>query len=165
MTEILLNETNLISRIFYIRNERVILDFDLAILYETETRILKQAVRRNIKRFPEDFMFELTQKEWNELITNCDMLLNRKFSPALPFAFTEMGVAMLSSVLKNEKAINGNISIMSTFVHLRQFASLNKEIFDRIGNLETRFDSLKDLVKSLLIQESKPKKKIGFLDK
>jgi hypothetical protein len=110
-------------------------------------------------------MFELTQKEWNELITNCDMLLNRKFSPALPFAFTEMGVAMLSSVLKNEKAINVNISIMRTFVHLRQFASLNKEIFDRIGNLETRFDSLKDLVKSLLIQESKPKKKIGFLDK
>jgi len=61
------------------------------VLYETETRILKQAVRRNIKRFPEDFMFELTQKEWNKLITNCDMLLNRKFSPALPFAFTEHG--------------------------------------------------------------------------
>ena len=91
MAEIFLNETNLISRIFYIRNEKVMLDFDLAALYETETRILKQAVRRNIKRFPEDFMFELTQSEWNELITNCDMLLNRKFSPALPFAFTEHG--------------------------------------------------------------------------
>ncbi len=83
------------------------LDFDLAKLYQVETRVLKQAVRRNMERFPNDFMFQLNKKEWNELITICDNLPeNIKFSPSMPFAFTEQGVAMLSSVLKSKKAIN-----------------------------------------------------------
>ncbi|MBM2814935.1 MAG: hypothetical protein HW421_1697 [Ignavibacteria bacterium] len=158
-----ISEENLLNRIYIIRGEKVMLDFDLASLYETETRILKQAVRRNMKRFPELFMFELSKPEWNELITNCDNLSSRKFSPALPFAFTEHGVAMLSSVLKSDKAIEISIAIISAFVHLRKVANLHKDLFERIENLETGFESLKDLVKTLLIQETKPKQRIGFI--
>ena len=88
------------NKIYQVRGERIMLDFDLAEMYGVETRALKQAVRRNLERFPEDFMFQLSKPEWQQLITNCDNLPeNIKFSPATPFAFTEQGVAMLSSVL------------------------------------------------------------------
>ena len=94
------------TKIHNIQGNKVILDFDLAELYEVETRVLKQAVRRNLKRFPEDFMFQLSKDEWKEVITICDNLPeNIKFSPATPFAFTEQGIAMLSSVLNSDKAI------------------------------------------------------------
>lgn len=90
------------QKIYDIRGQRVMLDFDLAGLYGTETRILKQSVKRNLDHFPKDFMFQLNKKEWNELITICDNLPgNIKFSPALPLAFTEHGVTMLASVLKS----------------------------------------------------------------
>lgn len=90
------------QKIYEIREDRVMLDFDLAILYGVETRALKQAVKRNPERFPMDFMFQLTKTEWRELITNCDKLPEFvKFSPSLPYAFSEQGVAMLSSVLKS----------------------------------------------------------------
>ena len=91
------------QRIYEVRQQKVMLDFDLAELYEVENRALKQAVKRNIDRFPNDFMVPLTKKEWQELITNCDNLPEGvKFSPATPFAFTEQGVSMLSSVLKQK---------------------------------------------------------------
>lgn len=94
------------SRIYEIRELKVMLDFDLANLYDTDTRTLKQFVKRNIDRFPEDFMFQLTKGEWKELITKRDNLPETaKFSPVTPFAFTEQGVAMLSSILKSKKAI------------------------------------------------------------
>ncbi|MDQ1267345.1 MAG: hypothetical protein QG635_2499 [Bacteroidota bacterium] len=167
MQEMTINNETLVSRIYFIRGEKVMLDFDLALLYETETRILKQAVRRNIKRFPPDFMFELTKLEWNELITNCDNLLQYKFSPALPFAFTEQGVAMLSSVLKSEKAIEVNIAIMRTFVQLRRLMGIHKELAERIDKLELKYDKhiheIFQLIQELIIQETKPKIRIGFL--
>ncbi|MHB1688470.1 MAG: ORF6N domain-containing protein [Ignavibacteriaceae bacterium] len=90
------------GKIYLIRKEKVMLDFDLAVLYNVETRVLKQAVRRNIDRFPEDFMFQITKNEWNKVITICDNLGNKKFSPTTPFVFTEQGVAMLSSVLNSK---------------------------------------------------------------
>jgi hypothetical protein len=92
----LIRSENIISQIYYIRGVKVMLDFHLASLYEVETRVLKQQVKRNIDRFPEDFMFQLSETEWKELITNCDNLGSVKFSPATPFAFAEQGVAMLS---------------------------------------------------------------------
>ncbi len=101
----LISYRDLISKIFYLRGKRVMLDFHLGALYEVETRALKQQVKRNIERFPDDFMFELTQSEWTELITNCDNLNSAKFSHSLPYAFTEQGVSMLSSVLRSKKAI------------------------------------------------------------
>ncbi len=91
------------------------LDFHLAMLYNVETRVLKQQVKRNIERFPDDFMFQLTVIEWKELITNCDNLGAMKFSPSFPYAFTEQGIAMLSGILRSSKAIKINISIMRAF--------------------------------------------------
>ena len=128
-------------KIYEIRNQKVMLDFDLSELYETETRALKQAVNRNIDRFPEDFMFQLTKKEWEEVITKCDNLPSTaKFSPSKPYAFTEQGVAMLSSVLRNKKAIEINISIMRAFVLIRQYTLSHEDLTLKLNELEFKFD-------------------------
>lgn len=123
------------KKIYEIRNCKIMLDFDLAELYETETKYVKRAVRQNLRRFPPDFMFELTQEEWENL--RC------KFSTSshggtryMPFAFTEQGVAMLSSVLKSDKAIDVNVSIMRAFVMLRQFSLSCKDLADKLARLE-----------------------------
>ena len=104
--------------IIQIRNKKVILDLDLAILYGVQTKRLNESVKRNIKRFPEDFMFQLTTSEKAEVVANCDHLKVLKFSHVLPYAFTEQGIAMLSSVLNSDKAIEVNIQIMRTFTKL-----------------------------------------------
>ncbi len=125
------------QKIYDIRGCRVMLDFDLASLYDVETRTLKQAVRRNLSRFPNDFMFQLKKDEWTELITICDKLPKSvKYSPALPMAFTEQGVAMLSSVLRSPIAIEINISIMRAFVLMREMALGYDELLKRIEQLE-----------------------------
>jgi ORF6N domain len=147
------------SKIYEIRQQQVLLDFDLSELYETETRALKQAVNRNIERFPEDFMFQLSKLEWQELITNCDNLPpTAKFSPSKPFAFTEQGVAMLSSVLKSKKAIEVNISIMRAFVLIRQYTLSHKDLTDKLNELEIKFDQqFSDVYKALTFLMEKDK--------
>lgn len=158
------------NKIFDIRGQRVILDYDLAAMYEVETRALKQAVKRNMSRFPEDFMFELTKSEWQEVITICDNLPQTvKFSPALPFAFTEQGVAMLSSVLRSQKAIEVNISIMRAFVALRQYAlgyaELNRKLEEFMIETNMQFSDIYQALTELASQkeeENKPRKRIGF---
>ena len=129
----------------------VMLDFDLSNMYNVETRALKQAVKRNIDRFPEDFMFQLTKTEWQELITICDKLPNNiKFSPALPFAFTEQGVAMLSSVLKSKKALQVNIAIMRAFVFLRQYALSHKDLTEKLHEMENKYNKrFKDIYEAI----------------
>jgi len=107
------------KRIYNIRGKKVILDSDLAYLYEVEAKQLNQAVKRNIKRFPDDFMFQLTKEEFIEVVTNCDHLQNLKYRPTLPYVFTEPGVAMLAAVLNSQKAIDVNIQIMRAFIQLR----------------------------------------------
>ncbi len=135
------------------------LDVDLAEMYQIETRVLKQAVRRNSDRFPKDFMFQLNKQEWDELITVCDNLPeNIKFSPITPFAFTEQGVAMLSSVLKSKIAIEINISIIRAFVLMRQFALSHKELSEKLIQLENKFDKkFNDIAEALnyLFQKDK----------
>ena len=161
------------NKIFEIRGQRVMLDYNLAELYEVETRALQQAVKRNIKRFPPDFMFELTKSEWQELITICDNLpQNLKFSPALPFAFTEQGVAMLSSVLRSPKAIEVNISIMRAFVVLRQYAlgyaELNRKLEEFMIETNMQFSDIYQALTELASQkeqENKPRRRIGFTAK
>ena len=142
------------------------LDFHLAELYEVETRVLKQAVRRNMERFPSDFMFELSKEEWQEVITNCDNLPSTmKFSPALPFAFTEQGVAMLSSVLKSKKAIAVNISIMRAFALLRQHLSDTKELKAKIEELEIEMNhKFADIYEALnfLLSPKSERKPMGY---
>jgi hypothetical protein len=139
MTDLSLFQT----KIYELRGVKVMLDFDLALLYEVETRSLKQSVRRNEYRFPDDFMFQLTKPEWQELITNCDKLPESiKFSPQTPFAFREQGVAMLSTVLKSKKAVETNIAIMRAFVEVRKAISLQSNLSEQImalkNNLEQR---------------------------
>ena len=127
--------------IFLIRGQKVISDRDLAELYEVTTKALNQAVKRNERRFPTDFMFRLTKGEKEELVTNCDRFQTLKHSSALPSAFTEQGVAMLSSVLNNERAIQVNIMIMRAFVRLRKMLSSHAELARKLEELEKKYDS------------------------
>jgi hypothetical protein len=129
------------NRIYEIRGYKVMLDFDLAELYDTETRILKQSVKRNMERFPDDFMFQLTKTEWQKLITICDNLPKSiKFSPSTPYAFTEQGVAMLSGILNSAKAIEINIAIMRAFVLLRNYALTHKDLTEKLKKMERKYN-------------------------
>ena len=157
----------IVQRIFFIRLQKVMFDFDLADMYGVETRVLKQAVRRNISHFPKDFMFQLTKKELHEVITNCDNLLQQKYSPVLPMVFTEQGVSMLSTVLKSKQALKVNISIMRAFVQMRQLLDGNKELSKKINELEKKYDHqfkiVFDAIKVLIHQKQQPRERIGFL--
>jgi len=126
------------SKIILLRDEKVIMDFHLSELYEVETRVLKQAVRRNIDRFPEDFMFELTDNEIDIMVSQNVIPSKQVLGGAKPFAFTETGVAMLSSVLKSKKAIEINIAIMRTFVMLRKMFYENREALNRIDDFDRK---------------------------
>lgn len=130
------------NKIYEIRGQRVMLDFDLAELYGTETRVLKQSVKRNIKRFPTDFMFELTKEEFYSLRSQFVTSNKRGGTRYMPFAFTEQGVAMLSSVLNNETAIEINISIMRAFVTVRQYLTSANGTIKEIEELKQRMKAL-----------------------
>lgn len=147
------------------------LDFDLAEMYNVQTKRLKEQVRRNIERFPNDFMFELTKTEWIELVAICDQLPeNLKHSTVTPFAFTQEGVAMLSGVLRSPTAIEVNISIMRAFVALRQYAlgyaELNQRLETFMVETNMQFNEIYQALTELASQkeeESKPRKRIGYL--
>ena len=169
-----MNDITLIqNKIYEIRGQRVMLDFDLAALYQVETRTLKQAVRRNIERFPEDFMLQLSSDEANYLI-NIGRSQNvippdYNFGVAMPMAFTEQGVAMLSSVLRSKVAIEVNISIMRAFVLMRQMAIGYEELSRRIEELEVstdaQFNELYQALTQLLSQskQQKERRPVGFV--
>lgn len=138
------------TRIQIIRGHKVMLDFNLAELYGTETRILKQAFRRNIERFPLDFMFKLTNSEIDQLVSQNVIPSKSYFGGSLPFAFTEQGVAMLASVLNSQKAIQVNISIVRAFVLLRQHLANYKDLKTRIQALENEMKiKFKDIHQAL----------------
>lgn len=130
------------SKIYEIRGQRVMLDFDLAELYQVETRTLKQAVRRNIERFPSDFMFEITESEYNYLknsMTSQIVISNKRGGRRyMPFAFTEQGVAMLSSVLRSETAIQVNIAIMRAFVAMRNYITTTTQITAELSEIRAK---------------------------
>ena len=136
----LLTIKNFTSWIFEFRGKKVMLDTDLAALYDTETKKLKQQVKRNINRFPDDFMFELTKEEKNQLMANNSRLMNLKFSSVNPLVFTEQGVAMLSSVLKSEKAVQINIGIMRAFSHYRTILLEKSELKQDIISLDKKLN-------------------------
>ena len=142
-----MNELQLIqSKIYEIRGQKVMLDFDLAEMYEVETRVLNQAVKRNIRRFPDDFMFQLTVSEWDTL--KSQFVISRwGGTRKLPFAFTEGGLAMLSGVLNSDIAIQVNINIMRAFVAIRQLIA-NPPV-DRVGELEKQMKELKDYMEEV----------------
>ena len=132
------------KKIYEIRGKQVMLDFDLALLYGVETKVLKQGVKRNIRRFPLDFMFELTQEEFNSLRSQIVTSNKRGGIRYMPFAFTEQGVAMLSSILKSETAIEINISIIRAFVAVRQFLSVANNNNKEIEDLKQRMKALEE---------------------
>lgn len=156
------------DKIFEIRGQKVMLDFDLALLYQIETRVLKQAVRRNRNRFPSDFMFELTEKEYDTLRSQMVILKKGRgqHSKYLPFAFTEHGIAMLSSVLNSEKAIEISISIIRAFVTFRQFSLTYNELKERITAIESQFPDIYKALNYLVDKEQSKndteRTKIGY---
>ena len=116
------------------------LDADLAALYGIPTKALKQAVKRNFDRFPPDFMFELTEKEKTEVVTNCDHLAKLKFSPYLPYAFTEHGALMLANVLNSPKAVQVSVQIVRTFIRLREILATHKDLARKLEEMEKKYD-------------------------
>ena len=170
------------NRIFTIRGQKVMIDRDLAELYEVPTHRLNEAVKRNKKRFPDDFMFKLTKDELNELIANCDRFQTLKHSPTTPNAFTEQGVSMLSSVLNSDRAISINIEIIRAFVRLRQYAliqnstsreieELRKMLMLHIENTDKKFSEYDETINQIirvlnnLIETPRQTKQIGFTTK
>jgi uncharacterized protein Yka (UPF0111/DUF47 family) len=156
------------NKIFEVRGYRVMLDFHLAELYNVKTKVLKQAVKRNIQRFPSDFMFELDKEEFHQLVTNCDQFPETlKHSSVSPMVFTEQGVAMLSTVLRSQTAIDVNISIMRAFVLMRQMVIGYDELLKRIEELEESTDAQFSEIYQALTQllskpDPKPRKPIGY---
>mgnify|MGYP003480368460 CR=1 FL=1 len=191
MTHIVLQPENLAQLVFLIRGEKVLLDADLAMLYGVETGALNRAVKRNIERFPADFLLQLTPEEWVNL--KCQIGISSSPAAAskaqkrgliqsqvvaagahggrraIPYAFTEQGVAMLSSVLRSQRAVEVNIAIMRTFVQLRRLMDSNRDLRLRIEAMETRYDEqfsqVFDAIKQLIAEDKTRKSKppIGFL--
>jgi hypothetical protein len=156
------------SLIYIIREERVMLDKDLADLYQVETKALVQAVQRNRKRFPPDFMFQLSFQEFTALRSQIVTSKGRGGRRTPPYAFTEHGVAMLSSVLRSERAMEINIEIIRAFVKLRQLVASNADLANRLNHLEQKYDSqfkvVFDAIRRLMSETTQvpPKRRIGF---
>jgi hypothetical protein len=154
-------------KILLIRGQKVMLDRDLAQLYDVETRALNQAVKRNIKRFPEDFMFQLKNSEAEQLVSQNVIPHKKYFGGSLPYAFTEQGVAMLSSVLNSERAVQVNIAIMRAFVKLREMIATNKGLARKLDALEKKYDAqfkvVFDAIRQLMTPQEPKRRRIGFL--
>lgn len=177
------------NRIYEIRGERVMLDFDLAALYEVQTKVMNQAVKRNIKRFPKDFMFRITPDEWqsirSQIVTAYEdpnslrsqivtASQNKRNANVTPYAFTEQGVAMLSGILNSDKAINMNIAIMRAFVEIRRFFLQQtdlkvqlKEVKEKLGEHDVQLNQIYDAIENLLDEKAAQRKwedrqRIGF---
>jgi len=157
------------SKILLMRGKKVMLDRDLADLYGVKAIRLREQVKRNIKRFPNDFIFQLTAKETYILVSQNAIPSKKHLGGYLPYAFTEQGVAMLSSVLHSERAIQVNIAIMRTFVKLRQILSTHKaltykleQLERKIGRHDGKIRAIFDVIRQLMTPSEKPKKAIGF---
>jgi ORF6N domain-containing protein len=162
----LVPEDVIIKKIILVREEKVMLDIHLAELYQVETRVLKQAVRRNIERFPKDFMFELTDKEIAIVVSHSVIPSKKHLGGATPFVFTEAGVAMLSSVLNSDRAVKMNIAIIRTFIMLRKMASNYQELTKKLEEMEKgykgKFKEIYEALNYLLNPPVKPGNRIGF---
>jgi len=162
--------TQIESRILIIRGHKVMLDADLAELYGVETKRLNEQVRRNIERFPEDFMFKLTANEKVEVVANCDHLDKLKYSPSLPYAFTEHGAIMAASVLNSPIAIEVSVHVVRAFVRLRELVAGHKELAQKLNQLERKVGAHDKAIAEIIIAirqlmeppEPKKKRPIGF---
>ena len=158
------------QKIFMIRGQKIMIDRELAELYGVETRILNQAVRRNIGRFPEDFMFQLTKKEMKDWISQIVISKREKMGlRRMPYVFTQNGVAMLSSVLNSERAIQVNIAIMRVFVRFQEILSTHRDLIQKLNELEkkiekhdTEIQAIFEAIRQLMTPPERPRRQIGF---
>ncbi|MBX4200900.1 ORF6N domain-containing protein [Candidatus Parcubacteria bacterium] len=164
---VIISSERIVGKIYIIRNRKVMLDRDLAELYGVKTKVLNQAVKRNMKRFPEDFMFQLNKdelKNWrSQIVTSKSEKMGLR---QLPLVFTEQGVAMLSSVLNSDRAIHVNVQIIRTFTRIREFLATNEALQRKMMEMEKNYDSkikkIFDVLEFLLADGKKPSKGIGF---
>lgn len=171
MKEIIIANEVISNKIYFIRNQKVMLDRDLAELFSLPTKRLNEQVKRNSNRFPEYFMFQLTQIEKEEVVANCDHLRKLKFSSALPYAFTEHGTMMLANVINSEKAVETSIRIIEVFVKMREYMSENatikleleqikKKLVNHDKNIELVFSYLDELIEKG--EDNTERTKIGY---
>lgn len=168
MNKLVVFKKTIEKKIMVIRGHNVMLDKDLALLYGVDTKVLIQAVKRNVYRFPEDFMFQLSKEEFDTLRSQI-VTSNWGGRRYLPYVFTEQGVAMLSSVLHSRKAIEANIAIMRAFVKTRQIVSLNKDLSYKVTQLELKLEkhdeaihAIFEAIRQLMVLPDRPKRRIGF---
>jgi hypothetical protein len=154
------------KKILIIRGEKVMLDSDLAELYGVPTKVFNQAVKRNRERFPDDFIFQLTKEEKDEVVTNCDHLKRLKFSPNLPFAFTEHGAIMAATILNSPVAIKASIQVVRAFVKLREMLATHKDLAKKLEDMERKYDTqfkvVFDAIRELMKPPEPKKRQIGF---
>jgi hypothetical protein len=155
--------------ILVIRGQKVLLDADLAVIYGVTTKAFNQAIKRNIRRFPTDFMFRLTPSEKNEVVTNCDHLSRLKYSPTLPFAFTEHGAIMAASVLNSPKAVEMSVLVVRVFVQMREVIAHHKVLAAKLAELERKVSvhdqsimAIFDAIRQLMEDPAPKKRQIGF---
>lgn len=167
--KLLIPDEVVIHKILFLREKRVMVDKDIAELYGVSTKRLNEQVKRNKKRFPVDFMFQLTQEEKDEVVANCDHLKNLKYSPNLPFVFTEHGAVMLASVLNSDRAIEVNIQIVRIFTQLKELLGTHKDILLQLQKVENKLTEHDEdirlifvYLKKLLNPPQEPRKRIGF---
>ncbi len=158
------------SRILLIRGEKIMIDADLAELYGVATKALNQAVKRNSERFPDEFMFKLSQTEKDEVVTNCDHLAKLKFSKTLPYAFTEHGALMVATVLNTQRAVEISLYVVRAFVKLRELLASSKELAAKFNELEHKLEShdqaiagLINAIRELMKPTETKKRPIGFV--
>ena len=167
--EDLISQEVIEQKIFILRGQKVMLDKELAILYKTKPTRLREQVKRNINRFPEDFMFQLDEKEIDFMVSQNAIPSKKYLGGHNPYVFTEQGVAMLSTVLNSERAIQVNISIMRAFVKLKRILSTHKELIYKLDELERKFEkhdkeiaSIFEAIRQLMSSKDIPKRRIGF---
>lgn len=167
---VILPDESIMSKILLLRGKRVMIDMDLAGLYCIPTKRLNEQVKRNLQRFPEDFMFQLTMEEKTEVVATCDHLKRLKFSSSLPYVFTEHGAVMLACILNSERAIAVNIQIVRIFTRMREMILTHKDILLKLDQVEKRLAGHDEQValvfeylKQLLMAPQEPRQRIGFL--
>jgi len=152
--------------ILLIRGEKVMLDIDLAAIYDVTTKRLNEQVKRNLNRFPPDFMFQLTAAEKAEVVANCDHLIRLRYSSHLPYAFTEHGALMLANVLNSERAARTSVQVVRAFVRLRQMLASNAELARKLAALENKYDAqfkvVFDAIRQLMSPPEPKRREIGF---
>ena len=166
---VLIPDEVVLNKILLIREVKVMMDVDLAELYGVPTKRLNEQVKRNIKRFPKDFMFQLSRSEKDEVVAKCDHLNKLKFSPSLPYAFTEHGAVMLASVLNSERAIEVNVQIVRLFIKVREMLLTHKDILlkveqmeKRVGKQDDKIQAIFDYLKQFIQEQEKPMVEVGF---